>query len=145
MTAKGPGDRRAGAALLASLGSLLVAGLLCGSAAAQSADPDPTPILRIETGMHSAPIRRIGVDAQCRLLATGSHDKTVRLWSMPEGKLLRTQRLPIGPGHEGKVFAVSVSPDGRWILRAPATSRPNQFDALSRVTNHLTQWIRDGG
>ena len=113
---------RPGAALRASVpGFLLVAGLLCGTGAeGQTAsvaadNPDPTPILRIETGMHSALIRRIGADAQCRLLATGSDDKTVRLWSMPDGKLLRTQRLPIGLGHEGKIFAIATSPDGRLV------------------------------
>jgi hypothetical protein len=73
------------------------------------------PILTIETGMHTAMINRIGVDRDCRLLATGSDDKTVRLWSLPEGKPLRTLRLPIGPGNEGKVNAVAVSPDGGLI------------------------------
>jgi len=60
-------------------------------------------------------IRRIGVDAQCRLLATSSEDKTVRLWSMPEGKLLRTQRLPIGRNSDGRIFATAISPDGRLV------------------------------
>src|ERR1700730_16061240 len=88
----------------------LTAGVLCASAARTAAqgtagNPDPTPTLRIETGMHTAAIKRIDADAQCRLLATGSDDKTVRLWSMPEGKLLRPQRLPISPGNGGKVYA----------------------------------------
>jgi DNA-binding beta-propeller fold protein YncE len=77
--------------------------------------PVMDPILTIETGMHTAAIKRIGVDRDCRLLATGADDKTVRLWSLPEGKPLRTLRLPIGPGNEGKVNAVAVSPDGGLI------------------------------
>ena len=48
--------------------------------------------------MHTAAIRRIGVDAACSLLATASDDKTVRLWSLPDGKLKRVIRLPIGDG-----------------------------------------------
>jgi hypothetical protein len=113
---------QSGAGLRAiSLSLLLIGGLLCGSAAAENAapgaaaNPDPTPILRIETGMHTAGILRIGADAQCRLLATVSEDKTTRLWSMPDGKLLRIQRLAIGPGPAGVVGAVAVSPDGRWV------------------------------
>jgi hypothetical protein len=39
--------------------------------------PVMDPILTIETGMHTAMINRIGVDRDCRLLATGSDDKTV--------------------------------------------------------------------
>ncbi|WP_174247507.1 WD40 repeat domain-containing protein, partial [Methylocapsa sp. S129] len=84
-------------------------------AAAKKACPDQEPVLRIETGMHLAPIWRIGVDAQCRLAATGSDDKTVRLWSLPDGRLLRILRPPIGAGISGKIDAVAVSPDGRYV------------------------------
>jgi WD40 repeat protein len=84
-------------------------------ASAMKACPSQDPILRIETGMHTASIRRIAVDAQCSLTATASLDKTVRLWSLPTGQLLRTQRLPIGDGDLGKVYAVAVSPDGKRV------------------------------
>jgi hypothetical protein len=77
--------------------------------------PSQEPTLRIETGMHVAQIWRIGVDRPCRIAATGSDDKTVRVWSLPEGRLLRTLRVPIGPGHGGKIFSTAVSPDGRRI------------------------------
>ena len=83
--------------------------------AAVKACPDQTPFLRIETGMHTAMINRIGVDAACARIATASDDKTVRLWSLPDGKLQRTIRLPIGPGNGGKVYAVALSPDGRRL------------------------------
>jgi WD40 repeat protein len=139
------GGWRIGAALRASGPGflLIVAALLGGSAAAWSqaatvaaGNPDPTPILRIETGMHSALIRRIGADAQCRLLATGSDDKTVRLWSMPDGKLLRTQRLPIGLGHEGKIFAIAVSPDGRLVAAGG-------WDAALKIKNGHGVYVFD--
>src|SRR5262249_31998592 len=77
--------------------------------------PPQQPQLAIDPGMHTANIRRIGVDAACALLATGSHDKTVRLWRLPQGKLLNILRPPIGPGNDGKVYAVAVAPDGSWV------------------------------
>ena len=83
--------------------------------AAVKACPDQAPVLRIETGMHTAVIHRIGVDAACTRIATASDDKTVRLWSLPDGKLQRTIRLPIGTGHGGKVNAAALSPDGRRL------------------------------
>jgi WD40 repeat protein len=77
--------------------------------------PSQDPVLRIETGMHVALIYEIGVDRDCRIAATGSDDKTVREWSLPDGKLLRTLRVPIGPSDGGKIYATAVSPDGHWI------------------------------
>ena len=46
---------------------------------------------------------------------TGSDDKTVRVWSLADGTLVRTIRLPAGPGNVGKVYAVAISPDGALI------------------------------
>src|SRR5947207_1055679 len=83
--------------------------------AAVKACPDQEPILRIETGMHTGVINRIAADAACRIAATGSDDKTVRLWSLPDGRLIRTQRLPVGEGSNGRVYAIAVSPDGRRV------------------------------
>jgi WD40 repeat protein len=83
--------------------------------AAIMACPDQRPFLRIETGMHTALIARIGVDAACSLLATASTDKTVRLWSLPDGKLQRVIRLPIGDGWAGRVNATALSSDGRLL------------------------------
>jgi WD40 repeat protein len=77
--------------------------------------PDTDPVLSIETGMHVSAIYRVSADRSCRLAVTGSDDKTVRLWSLPDGQLLRTLRVPIGRGDYGKVFAVAMSPDGRTI------------------------------
>jgi hypothetical protein len=77
--------------------------------------PDQRPFLRIEIGMHTARIHALAADADCRLLATASEDETVRMWSLPDGKLQRVVRWPIGEGDAGKVFATALSPDGRWL------------------------------
>jgi hypothetical protein len=46
--------------------------------AADSRTIDPAPFLRLETGMHTAAIKRISVDAAERYVVTASHDKTAR-------------------------------------------------------------------
>ena len=65
--------------------------------------------------MHTARISSIVVDAAGRFLVTGSHDKTVRVWGLAGGELLRTLRPPIGAGDEGEIYAVALSPDGATV------------------------------
>ncbi len=101
----------------------LCGALLLGSLpvlAQENTLPPQDPILRIETEMHTAPIVRVGVDAACKLMVTGSDDKSARLWDISdadrdEPRLLRVLRLPIGPGNHGKVYAVALSPDGKIV------------------------------
>jgi len=81
----------------------------------QANEPSTAPILRIETGMHTGVIKRIGVDTAERFLVTASHDKTLRLWDLKTGNLLQTYRVPIGSGNEGKLYCGAISPDGEWV------------------------------
>jgi hypothetical protein len=112
--------------------------------------PPEEPIPRIETGMHVSRIWRIAVDAACRLLVTGSDDKTVRLWELPEhgiGELRpgHVLRVPIGHGDDGGVRAVALSPDGR-VVAAGGWNRTNDhrvyiFDATSgRILRRLDKF-----
>lgn len=79
-------------------------------------EPPREPILRIETGMHTAMIGRIGVDSENRILVTASNDKTVRVWETATGRLLRILRPPVGNGNEGKIYSVALSPDGKTVV-----------------------------
>lgn len=66
---------------------------LIGMATAASAAELPKePQLRIDGGMHTAVIRRLDVSADGKFLVTGSEDKTARVWSLPDGRLLKTLR-----------------------------------------------------
>ena len=89
---------------------------------AHGEEPGVEPILRIETGMHTAKIGRIATDAANRYVVSGSWDKTVRVWELATGRLLQTVRVPIGPGHQGKIFAVGCF-DGTPILADAVTGR----------------------
>jgi WD40 repeat protein len=115
--------------------ALLVLGALRGGAAGQNErgqtstaknEPARKPILRIETGMHTAAIRRISVDAANRYLVTASDDKTIRVWALTTGQLLRTLCTPLGGANEGVLYAVAISPDGRTIAAGGGTG--NEWD-----------------
>jgi hypothetical protein len=98
---------------------LLVAlGVLSGVVARGEQTPSTSPVLRLETGMHTAPIRAAAIDAGGQLLATASLDKTVRVWSLATGEQLRVLRPAIGFGQEGELYAVAVSPDGQFVVTA---------------------------
>ena len=109
-------------------------------AQAEKACPDQNPKLRIETGTHLSAIWGLSVDRRCTRAVTGSEDKTIRLWSLPDGRLLRTIRPAIGGGNEGKVFAAAMSPDGNWIAAGG-------WDAQRRVDggHAITLFPLDGG
>jgi WD40 repeat protein len=114
---------------------------------AQQAAPElPTePILRIEAGYHGAQIQRIDTDAANKFAVTASFDKTVRVWSLTDGRLQRVLRLPIGYGRIGQAFAVAISPDGSvvavggWI---GITGHHNIF-LFDRASGALKQRLSD--
>lgn len=100
------------------------------------------PILRLDTAMHTAKITNIDIDAAERYLVTGSDDKTVRVWSLADGQLLRVLRLPIAKGNEGKVFAVAISPDGETVAVGGWTSKTGIDESIylfNRATGELRQ------
>ena len=116
------------------------------------------PVLVIDPNMHIA-ISRAASDAVGQFFATGSYDKTVRIWSASDGRLLRTIRVPSGPGFVGRIYAVAMSPDaglvaaGGWtesdennviyLFERASGKMVKRIDGLSDVINTLA-YSRDG-
>ncbi|MDD2776656.1 MAG: caspase family protein [Gallionella sp.] len=122
--------------------------LLLLSATAGAAESRPiatTPFLRLETGMHTAKISRISVDAAARCVVTASKDKTARVWEVSTGKLLQTLRPPIGEGNEGRLDAVALSPDGKEVAVGGFTGQSGSDNFhiyfFDRATGQLTRTI----
>jgi WD40 repeat protein len=102
----------------AAAAAAFFAALVVAGASAPAAAQTTAPILRVETGMHTTLIRRVVVDNPRNRLITASDDKTVRIWQMPEARLLNILRVPMDGGHEGQLFALAVSPDGKTVATA---------------------------
>jgi WD40 repeat protein len=73
------------------------------------------PILQIDPGGHKSLIRDVTFTKDGRYLVSAGDDKVVRVWNLKTGKTVRTLRGQIGAGHEGKIHAMALSPDERWL------------------------------
>jgi WD40 repeat protein len=114
--------------------------------AQQSAPELPAePILRIEAGQHGAQMWRIDTDAANKFAVTASEDKTVRVWSLPDGRLQRILRLPIDYGEIGKAYAVAISPDGSTIAVGGLTGPVGLYNLFlfDRASGALKQRLSD--
>jgi WD40 repeat protein len=126
--------------------------LFLGSAGAHAADPQTPappglydrPVLVVDPGMHTATIKRASADKDGQWAVTGSDDKTIRVWSLADGALVRTIRLPAGPGNVGKVYAVAISPDGALLAAGGwtgPTGGPIAIYLFDRATGALVRRI----
>ncbi len=74
---------------------------------------DETPVLRIESGVHTAVCKWVGFTPDGGRLISAGYDNVVRVWDVRDParpRLERSIRLQIGPGMEGKIFAAALSP-----------------------------------
>ena len=88
------------------------------------------PILRVDTGVHGGVIIRIATDAANRLAVTASDDKTARVWSLRDGRLLRVLRLPIDRGRVGRAYAAAITPDGATVAVGGWTGPPGSMNVF---------------
>jgi len=129
--------------------------------AAEEAPAATQPFPTLDVDMHTAPIIRFAVDRAGRYGVSASHDKTARVWDLRDGRLLQTLRVPVGPNHEGKLFAVAISTEGATVAVGGWTGRAGTFNhsvffferasgrllgrirGLPNVVGHLA-WSPDG-
>ena len=79
------------------------------------AEPKDVPILQLDTGGHMALINGLAFTPDGKFLVSAGDDKVIRVWDWRAGKTVRTIRGRSGPGNEGKIYAMALSPDGRWL------------------------------
>jgi WD40 repeat protein len=128
-------------------------------------EPAEKPILVLDTGGHTAVVKKVLFTPDAGEVITVSEDKTIRFWDATTGESLRTLRPPIGPGSVGKLFAAALSPDGNLLAVSgycgEGTDKPIYLIALPagsiqrRLTGHTNviyslafspngQWLASG-
>jgi WD40 repeat protein len=82
----------------------------------QAAQDQGGPLLMLDTGGHMAIIRGLAFTPGGKQLVSAGDDKVIRVWDWQAGETVRTIRGQVGPGPEGKIYAMALSPDGRWLV-----------------------------
>ena len=88
---------------------------MAAPAPASAGEPPAAPILLVEPGSHVGAVHKIVVDAAHSQVVTIGHDKTIRVWGVPDLQLRATFRVPIADGNEGQLYAAAISPDGTTL------------------------------
>jgi WD40 repeat protein len=93
---------------------LLTSLLLIPNGAVEGPDK---PILVLDPGGHTGRIWDVSFLPGDGIV-TVSYDKTVRIWDLNIGACARCLRTPIGPGNDGRLIAMAVSPDATTMAVA---------------------------
>lgn len=102
----------------------------------------PAPTLAADE-FHTARITRVAAHSQKALLVTASEDRSVRVWSLREGRLIRTISLHSGQKADGRIHALAISPDGRTLAFGGDTGRKNPHSIEGRLHHDYEIYLHD--
>ncbi|WP_232362560.1 caspase family protein [Desulfogranum mediterraneum] len=106
----------------------------------------------MDTGGHRGRIQDLVVSSDNRYLISASDDKTIRVWDIKTKKEVAKILGQIGAGSEGKIFAIALSPDDRWLavggyINSGGGERIRIYDfasgTLHRVLKSHTNVVQD--
>jgi WD40 repeat protein len=91
------------------------------------------PILQLDTGGHRGVIKGLAFTPDGKHVISAGNDKVIRVWDWETGKTVRTIRGEAGPGSEGKIFSMALSPDGRWLAAGGWMKVPDEAGHTVRL------------
>ena len=87
---------------------------------------------------HAATVNAVAFSSDGLQSASGSDDRTIRVWEIPSGRLLGNLE-----GSRGEVYAVAFSPDGKFLLSAGRDRLLRLWDLQARKQVRLFQGHTD--
>jgi WD40 repeat protein len=96
------------------------------------------PLLMLDTGGHMALIRGLAFTPDGKQLISASDDKVIRVWDWRAGKTITTIRGQVGPGPDGTIYAMALSPDGRWLAAGGWIKVPGEQGHVIRLYDFAT-------
>ncbi len=76
------------------------------------------PRIMINPMGHSGKVHNLIFTPDGGKLISVSEDKTIRIWNVNNGELVKKYETQIGDGFEGMLYASALSPDGKWLAVA---------------------------
>jgi len=121
------------------------------AAPAFAAELPGDPLLMIDSGGHTALVRSLLFTKDGSRIVSAADDKTIRVWDWRAGKTERQIFVPAANGEFGKVYALALSPDEKWLAVA-SEARPHCDDDNCIVirlydfaTGQIARVFRDPG
>jgi len=82
--------------------------------------------MRAIHGAHRGDVLCCAISPDGTWALSGGRDRRLRMWSLPDGKLIRTLE-----GHRDAIWRCAISPDGRWLASASADQSVRVWSAES--------------
>jgi len=93
-------------------------------------------ILKLDTKGHRGLIKDVIVSRDASEIITASDDKTIRVWDAKTGLEKRKILGEIGSANEGKIFAIALSSNDRYLASAGMLSGDNISGSAIRIYNY---------
>jgi WD40 repeat protein len=104
----------------------LAGGLVLASGIVAADDPAPAPGVVATLKGHTEGLFSVAFSPDGKLVATGSFDKTIKLWDAATGKEIKTFAGPTG--HQNLVLSVAFSPDGQMLASGSTDNTAKIWD-----------------
>lgn len=82
---------------------------------------------------HKSQIRDVALSNDKKYVITGSFDKTIKKWDIETGEIVKEYRSKIGPGFEGAVYNIELSPDNKYLAAGGWFGPENESEDLGDI------------
>ena len=93
----------------------LILSLLISLVSLQAQPKSGDAVLQINPGSHLSQVSESVFTTDGRYIISVSTDKTICIWDVASRKLLEQIRPAKAAFNQGKMFAVAISPDNKWL------------------------------
>lgn len=91
------------------------------------------PLLIINPEGHKGKIKSLIVTADKKQIVTGGFDKTIKVWDIESGEIIREILGEIGTGSNGMIYTTALSPDNKLLATGGWFGKDNETEILGDI------------